>query len=195
MLASALVGPGKKELQQKHRAVFCWARELKQLRVSGRGAHLWSLLLFALLAKLLLTSNGSRPRAGPVVRVLRLPRKGCPKFTAGVTEEAVLGLRPHPLAVQEPCWDKSFCIHTAPRPFPLLSSLSPLTPALLFLFFGGIRGLLWARSHKHLEQHVEPQGILHEMQLKSRFMSTAAMQCLVLHKSQAFPPVLRGREG
>lgn len=143
MLASVLVRPGKKELQQKHRAVFCWARELKQLRVSGRGAHLWSLLLFALLAKLLLTSNGSRPRAGPVVRVLRLPRKGCPKFTAGVTEEAVLGLRPHPLAVQEPCWDKSFCIHTAPRPFPLLSSLSPLTPALLFLFFGGIGGLLW----------------------------------------------------
>ncbi|EOA96581.1 hypothetical protein Anapl_17614 [Anas platyrhynchos] len=57
----ALIGPGKKELQQKHRAVFCWARELKQLRVSGRGAHLWSLLLFALLAKLLLTSNRSRP--------------------------------------------------------------------------------------------------------------------------------------
>lgn len=61
VLASALVGPGKKELQQKHRAVFCWARELKQLRVSGRGAHLWSLLLFTLLAKLLLTSNRSRP--------------------------------------------------------------------------------------------------------------------------------------
>lgn len=112
--------------------------------MSGRGAHLWSLLLFALLAKLLLTSNGSRPRAGPVVRVLRLPRKGCPKFTAGVIEEIVLGLHPRPAALQEPCWDKSFCVHAAPRPFPLLSSLPPLTPALLFLVFGGLgvrRGL------------------------------------------------------
>lgn len=47
--------------------------------------------------------------------------------------------------------------------------------------------LPWACSRKHLDQHVELWGILHNMWLKGRFMSIAAKQCSVSQKHRFFP--------